>query len=545
MSNSKINLILPDSCARGWNLGDIYTCPQPKLLDSSGLLNCDALLFWDPVLGIPPESLAKDFIGSSADVWHAGLNLGMKGLPQVIDFVMPDWMFNCDPAPEIEATSWRLTLSACLIRTDVIKKMGWLRPEFRSLEAATLEMGHRWITGGVFMRHVPALINNNLKEKNQSQYKAKFQISFEDELLFIRCRFGNFWTKWSLGRAVLSGYVNIFKAWQAYKELSGFRKENASKPYRNEPLPYGVHRSASVTVLIPTLDRYPYLRTLLDQLRRQTILAHEIIIVDQTDSIRRDSKLKEDFGDLPIKLIYQDQAGQCTSRNAGLKSAEGDYILFLDDDDEIAPDLIEKHLNNLEFFKCAVSSGIVEETGIAAIPESLKTLRASDVFPTNNTMIRKEILEKSGLFDLAYNRKQRADGDLGMRVYLSGAHMILNPSISLIHHHAPQGGLRVHKARVMTYGKSRKSFFMRHLPSDSEIYLGKRYFSKTQVREMIWMRFFGTFSIRGGKMRKFMKLIISIMLFPHTVWAFRKAILSADFMRQHFPSIPRLSESKA
>ncbi|MEJ7712205.1 MAG: hypothetical protein WKF84_20670 [Pyrinomonadaceae bacterium] len=58
------------------------------------------------------------------------------------------------------------------------------------------------------------------------------------------------------------------------------------------------------------------------------------------------------------------------------------------------------------------------------MPEAFTYLRASDT-PTNNTLIRKDVLSKSGLFDLAYDRGQRADGDLGMRIYLSGAVMIL------------------------------------------------------------------------------------------------------------------------
>ena len=82
----------------------------------------------------------------------------------------------------------------------------------------------------------------------------------------------------------------------------------------------------------------------------------------------------------------------------------------------------------------------------ALLPDAFTLRRASDVFPTNNTMLRKSALRLSGLFDLAYEHGPRADGDLGMRLYLSGARMLLDPEIRVLHHHAPSGGLRTHKA---------------------------------------------------------------------------------------------------
>ena len=108
-----------------------------------------------------------------------------------------------------------------------------------------------------------------------------------------------------------------------------------------------------------------------------------------------------------------------------------------------------------------------------------------DVFPTNNTLARREALERSGLFDLAYDHGARADGDLGMRVYLSGSVMMLEPAISVLHHHAPRGGLRAHGARVVTYASSRRRITHRHLPEVTEIYRSLRYFSERQVRETI------------------------------------------------------------
>jgi hypothetical protein len=154
------------------------------------------------------------------------------------------------------------------------------------------------------------------------------------------------------------------------------------------------------------------------------------------------------------------------------------------------------------------------------------------------------VLQRSGLFDLAYNRRQRADGDLGMRVYLSGARMVLNPAISVLHHHAPAGGLRKHKARTVTYAMSRNSVFCRALTSASEIYLAGRYFPPTHQREMLWQSILGTFSIRGGPGKRLAKTLVSTVFLPQSIARLRSRIREATEMAATFPQIPKLQPAE-
>ena len=148
--------------------------------------------------------------------------------------------------------------------------------------------------------------------------------------------------------------------------------------------------------------------------------------------------------------------------------------------------MIEKHLAALERFRNDVSCGVADEDGAGPLPAAFRLTRASDVFPTNNSMIRMSALEGSGLFDLAYDRGARADADLGMRLYLAGNLMVLNSDIHVLHRHAPSGGLRTHGARVITYASSRSRLSHRHLLTATEIYKARRYFSPRQVEEMYW-----------------------------------------------------------
>jgi glycosyltransferase involved in cell wall biosynthesis len=542
--NNQVNLIWLGE-ARSlppWPLGDAWASdPTPLALhrlveERLPSSQAESWLFWDSRLGVPSAKRVQEVLALPGDLWHAGLRLGMGGTPGLIDFIYPTWMLNSDPDSGIEATSWRLSLRACLIKTDALRQVGGVCPDFRTLEGAALELGHRFVMQGVMTRHIPSLV----VEDGPSFSSLS---CLEDELRFVYYRYGGFWSRLALLRALMVGYTSPGKALRAWRNV--YRTKRPSKPssfIHNKSRSGLDAESTRVSVLIPTLDRYPYLRTLLKQLRDQTITPLEIIVVDQTAKERRNSTLADEFDDLPLKMMYLDQAGQCSSRNAGLCAAEGDYILFIDDDDEVPSTLIEKHLENLQRFGADASSGVADEVGAGPLPETFTRIRTSDVFPTNNSLVRKDVLRRSGLFDLAYERGQRADGDLGMRLYLSGALMVLNPEISVLHHHAPSGGLRAHKARVVTYASSRRRLTHRHLLSPTEIYLAMRYFSARQLREELWLRTLGTFITRGSKLKQALKFVVSLLYLPDTLWKTRKRYRQADSMRQRFPQIPWLAD---
>ena len=535
---SRIDLVWLGNHLPAWELGAAHAVEAsvPDLHQHLQRLTAAAdtaghLLLWDARLGMPDPEKIRRLTALPGHLWHAGLKLGMSGQPGIIDFFAPTWMLNRDPDPQIEATSWRLSLHACLIRADVLRQMGGIDPGFATLEGAALEMGHRYITRGVLMRHIPWMTDATLPPE---------PLPFEDEVRFLRCRAGKFWRRWALARAVMSRYVSPARAVRAWSAAERMPCPPPSPYQGSAAQPARLPDDAAVSVLIPTIDRYPYLRTLLDQLRAQTVRPHEIIIVDQTEPARRDTTLLAAFPDLSLKLITLERAGQCSSRNLGLKAATGTHVLFLDDDDEITPDLIEKHLICLAQWGNEVSCGTAHVPGDGPLPENFTFRRISDVFPTNNMLLQKAVLHQSGLFDLAYERMQRADGDLGMRVYLSGALMVYDPEISVLHHHAPRGGLRTHKARVITYASSRRSLMQRHLPSISEVYLGLRYFTPRQVRESLWMRAAGTFAVRGGMGRRLLKGLIMLALLPDTVLRIRHAHREARRMLVRYPQIAQL-----
>jgi GT2 family glycosyltransferase len=521
-----------------WSLGDVHSVTAPSPSACAGVLaaaarDTDAVLCWDAALGAPDPGLVRALLDAPAEVHHAGLALGTGGLPQVIDFVHPTWMLNADADPAIESSSWRMTWRACLVQSRVVQQLGDLDAAFATLDGAFLDLGYRWIRAGVFARHLPALVGTTRA--------VPIELPLHDELRFARRNFGAFWYRWAVGRGLVTG------TWRADHLAADAVAAGSAAPLRRQPFQRSaspappVTRDARVTVLLPTIERYPYLRPLLDQLRQQTVRPAEIIVIDQTPVAARDTAIARDFADLPLKLLVLDEAGQCRSRNAGLRVATGDYVLFLDDDDEIQPTLIAEHLVSLARYRCDASCGVADELGAGPLPADFTFVRTSDVFPTGNSMIRRDLLRRTGLFDMAFDRMPRADADFGTRAYLAGAFLVLEPSIHVLHHRAPRGGLREHKARVHNYATSREALTVRHLPSPSEIYLAMRHQTPRRVRELLWQRAFGTLSGRGQPWRRLAKGVVGLGQLPDTVRAIRAAEARARAMLNEYPQIQTLA----
>ncbi len=525
-----------------WEMGQVLRCiPYPgevtrTVLSVNQDQSVDGFLLWGDQLELPQLDILLSLFNQPVDIWHAGLSLGTAGKPDVLDFVAPTWMLNCDPKPSNEASSWRVSVNACLVRKDVIHRLGFLDNGFNNLDTASLEWGHRCLAQGALVRYTPELLAEN------TYITPATELPFADQLRFIHLRYGKKWVSWVLLRSVLTGYATPKQALFAWRNLNVKGSLSTfpvySIPVVNKSTNNSFSKNPDISVLIPTLDRYSYLSTLLCQLENQSIPAKEILIIDQTHISRRQPQIYEKFPNLPLDLHYLDKAGQCSSRNYGLNHATGEFILFLDDDDEIPPDLIQHHLENLSNFEIDVSCGVADEIGNSTRPKAFTLRRASDVFPTGNSMLRRSALGLSGLFDLAYEHGPRADGDLGMRLYLSGARMLLDPEIRVLHHHAPSGGLRAHKARRITYASSRRSLVQRNLPSVTELYLVRRYFSPRQVHEHLWLSVLGTFSLHGSRPRQVAKILVSALLLPHTLWQLWRRVKQAQDMLQDYPQIP-------
>ncbi|MBE7711329.1 MAG: glycosyltransferase [Cyanobacteria bacterium SIG31] len=101
-----------------------------------------------------------------------------------------------------------------------------------------------------------------------------------------------------------------------------------------------------VSIIVPVYNAEKYLDKCVMSLIKQTLKDIEIILVND-GSKDSSATLIEWFQkyDARIKLINQENKKQGGARNNGLRNASGEYISFVDSDDWIDPDFIEKLYN--------------------------------------------------------------------------------------------------------------------------------------------------------------------------------------------------------
>lgn len=100
-----------------------------------------------------------------------------------------------------------------------------------------------------------------------------------------------------------------------------------------------------VSIIIPVYNTAKYLPRCLDSILAQAHHNLEILLIDD-GSTDQSGQIADDYAkeDKRIKVIHQANQGQSAARNTGLQAATGEYISFIDSDDEIAPAFIEKLL---------------------------------------------------------------------------------------------------------------------------------------------------------------------------------------------------------
>ena len=101
-------------------------------------------------------------------------------------------------------------------------------------------------------------------------------------------------------------------------------------------------KSPLVSVIVPTYNNEKYLANCLNSLLVQTFQDFEIIVVDD-GSTDQTTKLLKAFKTNPsIRVHTQPNSGISATRNQGLKLSRGKFISFVDSDDCVAPDFLEK-----------------------------------------------------------------------------------------------------------------------------------------------------------------------------------------------------------
>ncbi|KKD06257.1 glycosyltransferase family 2 protein [Streptomyces sp. WM6386] len=165
-----------------------------------------------------------------------------------------------------------------------------------------------------------------------------------------------------------------------------------------------------VTVIIGAYDAMPYLVECLASVEAQTIdhARIEVIAVDDGSTDGTGACLEEfaDRADMPVTVIRQDNSGGPSGpRNVGLDKAAGRYVFFLDADDRLGPEALERMVAMADRNGTDVVLGHVEGINRKP-PQSMwgQTLERTDVWSSNikftlsaQKLFRRDLLDRHGM----------------------------------------------------------------------------------------------------------------------------------------------------
>lgn len=205
-----------------------------------------------------------------------------------------------------------------------------------------------------------------------------------------------------------------------------------------------------VSVIIPTYKRSDFLKRALESVFNQTYNDWEILIIDDNNpqsEFRKDTEefMREYVNNPKVKYIkHKENLGGALARNTGIKHASGEYIAFLDDDDEFLPTKLEKQVEmfqsstfkNLGLVYCLskkvdhngklISKSIVKEKGNA-----IKYHLLRNITPCPSILVRKSVLEEvKGFRKLIMGQEY----DLTLRILAKGYEVDFVDEILVVFH---------------------------------------------------------------------------------------------------------------
>ena len=128
-----------------------------------------------------------------------------------------------------------------------------------------------------------------------------------------------------------------------------------------------------LSIIVPVYNTATYLPACLDSILSQGFTDFEVLLVDDGSSDGSGAICdKYAEADSRVRVFHQENGGVSSARNLGLSQAKGEWIYFVDSDDEMLPDGLQTLVDCISDDVDIVMGGIleVEENGYSPkIPE--------------------------------------------------------------------------------------------------------------------------------------------------------------------------------
>ena len=197
----------------------------------------------------------------------------------------------------------------------------------------------------------------------------------------------------------------------------------------------------TVDVIIPTLGRKKYLHNVLLDLKKQTLLPKQVIIVEQNEEATSKSEL--DFirtQTWPFRIVHEftHKTGACNARNLALTKVTANYVYLADDDNKFENDLLATVIKKMVIHKFeAITMSYLQKSET----EKIKNPIQWNAFGGGCSVISSKFLN-AVKFNMAFEHGYGEDTDFGMQLRNLGADVIYLPNIKILHLKAPVGGFR-------------------------------------------------------------------------------------------------------
>lgn len=185
-----------------------------------------------------------------------------------------------------------------------------------------------------------------------------------------------------------------------------------------------------ISVVIPLFNKQDSIESTITSVLGQSYRDFELIIVND-GSTDRSADIVRQYDDPRIKLLEKRNGGVSSARNEGIKSAESEYVVFLDGDDLWEPGFLEEISRMIEDFPNAGIWGTsyyflengVRRTADKPLPDGYYGIvdnacwDKAHIYCSSAVCCKKSALERIGMFDerIAYGE----DLDVWWRIMLN------------------------------------------------------------------------------------------------------------------------------
>ena len=174
-----------------------------------------------------------------------------------------------------------------------------------------------------------------------------------------------------------------------------------------------------ISIIVPIYKAENYLHRCIDSLLSQTFTEFEVLLVDD-GSPDKSGNICDDYAkkDNRVRVIHKKNGGVSSARNFGLEKATGDYVMFVDSDDEIAASTLQKcyalaSLNDIDLLQYSLTRNFDElgNTYNSSLPMSVSDYIDKNLLMVGigGSFVKRSIIEK---YHIRFNETLKLAEDL-------------------------------------------------------------------------------------------------------------------------------------